>query len=332
MASPFLKDVLTSIPVVGRLLLQIQSKLDHLRPNYLYTFTFKPFFINLAIKFLRKMILVDSTIISQNGCVVDTGTAKFNWRPADPYSLLGYPLRGDFERIETDIAMAIAKHAHCIVDVGGNFGWYSCHLQARMPIGGELHIFEPVPEVRKELLANLALNPRKEVKSVVTGFCLSDTAGEVVLHVPNKLGSAFASMRDQNYDGGFERVVAQATTLDSYCRENNITHIDLLKIDVEGAELQVLHGASAMLSASRKPVLFIESEASIIKVFGHTVQEVIDYIQGFGYSGYIVKNDKLYKLTADNIGIGYDYIFVDPTVELPVQILQSVMEKQPTDM
>ncbi|MBC7964106.1 MAG: FkbM family methyltransferase [Steroidobacteraceae bacterium] len=327
MAASSIKDFLKSLPVVGSLLLQIQSKLNRLRPNFLYTYSFKPLVINQAIKLLRRMVLVDSTIISQNSCVVDTGTAKFTWRPADPYSLLGYPLRGDFEKIETDIAMAIAKHAECIVDVGGNFGWYSCHLQASMPVGGELHVFEPVPAVREELLKNLALNPREGVKTVVTGFCLSDAAGEVVLHVPNKLGSAFASLRNQNYDGGFERVAVQATTLDSYCSENNITHIDLLKIDVEGAELQVLQGARAMLSAPRKPVLFIESEASIIDVFGRTVQEVINYIQGFGYCGYIVKNDKLHKLTNENIGIGYDYIFVDPAAEFPVQILQSVVEK-----
>lgn len=327
MASSLLKDFIKSMPVVGSLLLQAQAKLTRLRPNFLYTYKFKPFVINLAITFLRRVILVDSTIISQNSCVVDTGIAKFNWRPADPYSLLGYPLRGDFERIETDIAMAVAKHAQCIVDVGGNFGWYSCHLQASMPTGGELHVFEPVPVVRAELLENLALNPREDVKTVVTGFCLSDATGEVVLHVPNKLGSAFASLRNQNYDGGFARVVAQATTLDSYCQENNITHIDLLKIDVEGAELQVLQGASAMLSAPRKPVLFIESEATILKVFGHTVQEVINYIYGFGYSGYIVKHEKLHKLTNENIGIGYDYIFVDPTAEFSVQILQSLVEK-----
>jgi len=327
MASFSIKDFLKSLPVVGALLVQIQSKLNRLRPSFLYTYTFKPFVISQAIKLLRRMVLVDSIIISRNDCLVDTGSAKFTWRPADPYSLLGYPLRGDFEKIETDIAMAIARQAACIVDVGGNFGWYSCHLQASLPVGGELHVFEPVPAVREELLKNLALNPREGVKTVVTGACLSDAAGEVVLHVPHKHGSAFASLRNQNYDGGFEVVAVQAMTLDSYCRENNITHIDLLKVDVEGAELQVLQGACAMLSAPRKPVLFIESEASIIDVFGHTVQDVIHYIHGFGYCGYIVKNDKLYKLSNENIGIGYDYIFVDPAAEFPLQILQSVVEK-----
>src|SRR5262249_54204163 len=151
------------------------------------------------------------------------------------------------------------------------FGWYACHLQASLPTGGEIHVFEPVPAVRMELVENLALNRREDVKTVVSDLCVSDAAGEVVLHVPNKLGSAFASMQPQGYKGGFERIVVQATTLDNYCQLNNIKQVDLLKIDVEGAEWQVLQGARELLAAERKPVVLIESEATILKAFGHTV-------------------------------------------------------------
>jgi FkbM family methyltransferase len=162
-----------------------------------------------------------------------------------------------------------------------------------------------------ELLDNLGLNPRPDVLTQVNDCCLSDAAGEVTLHIPRTEGSAFASMKKQNYSGVVDRIVTRAITLDEYCKTHGIQSIDLLKIDVEGAELMVLMGASMVLSGDSKPVILIESYPPMTKAFDYSVSDVIAYIISLGYKGYVFHADALVALSGDNYKLGYDYLFLD---------------------
>jgi predicted O-methyltransferase YrrM len=77
----------------------------------------------------------------------------------------------------------------------------------------------------------------------------------------------------------FQKDIITTSTIDHYGNKD----IDLLKIDVEGAELMVLHGAEKMLS--KKLIRFIQVEkADHIELTGHTFQDIVDYLKGFGYT------------------------------------------------
>lgn len=290
--------------------MNVHGKLQKLNINYIYMFRVKPLVVGLCIKVLRSTVKVDRITISKDGCVVDTGIAKFNWDPASSDSLLGYPLRGDFEKTETEVAVAMAKKSKMIVDVGGNFGWFACQLLNVMPSDGQIHIFEPVPQIRKELTKNIEINSRKDATVFLNDCCLSDVEGEVTMHVPKTLGSAFASLAAQDYKGGFDLVVSRAVTLDDYCKQNNIDHIDFLKIDVEGAEFKVLQGSQRMLSAEIKPVILLECFQPLLEPFGRKVADVVNFITELGYKGFVFQQANLIELTPENIGTGYDYLFV----------------------
>ena len=315
-----------NVPFLGKAAEWLGARVNRHRLKAFYLYRLKPCVLSLLIRTVQRMLAVPAIVLTKGDCIVDSGGARFHWVPGNPFSLLGYPLRGDFENLETEIMTHMAAGSGVVIDVGANFGWYSCHIRRVMRPGSELHLFEPVPAVREELIRNLALNPAEGVETIVNGICLSDSEGIVQLHVPKSLGSAFASMEAQNYKGGFESIDVRASTLDEYCREMGIPSIGLVKIDVEGAELKVLKGARGLLSSKDKPFLMVECEGTLLSSTGATVQEVIDFILGFGYVGYLVVGGLLYRLSPETIGKGYDYIFVDPASPFIAEMLEPMVE------
>jgi FkbM family methyltransferase len=318
-------SIVKSIPIIGALLASIHGNIK-LRPKYQYIYKLKPLVAALCINILRKLITFEHLIISREGCIISNGAANFRWDPKDPASLLGYPLRGDFEDLETRIAVAFAKKSNCVVDVGGNFGWYACQLRAAMPDCGEIHIFEPVPYEHAALTKNMALNGRDSVKTMINPVCLSDEPGEVTLHVPNKLGSAFASLAEQNYNSGFQRIIVRAETLDDYCQKNNVKQVDFLKIDVEGAELKVLQGATTIFNGDHKPAVLIESYQPLISAFNASVRDVIDFFTSYGYSGYLCHKNTLVSLVNVRDESGYDFLFIDSANATHTDLVTSLVD------
>lgn len=306
-----LKELIRSVPILGKLLVNAHSQMQKLSPAYIFNYHLKPVISQCCVDILRSSIHVKQLTISMDDCTVDTGAARFVWKPSDAYSLLGYPLRGNFEELETDVAIRIAKNCKCFVDVGGNFGWYTCHALGVMPAGSEIHVFEPVPLIREELKKNIALNSREDMKVYVDESCLSDIKGNVTIHVPKQHGAAFASMEIQAYKGGFDLVQAQTITLDEYCRSSSISSVDFLKIDVEGAELKVLQGARDILSRAKKPIILLESYPPLLEPFNCKLSDVLDYVRSFGYEGFMFHHGRLHVLNSENAGLGYDYLFVE---------------------
>lgn len=80
----------------------------------------------------------------------------------------------------------------------------------------------------------------------------------------------------------FEKRTARVTTLDKYCADNNIERIDLLKIDVEGAEHLVLKGSTRMLSEKR--IRVIQFEYGYSSGDNHyLIRDFYDLLKSYGY-------------------------------------------------
>lgn len=305
-----LKESVKSTPVLGPLLIRMYIAAAKARPSYFGRYYLKPRAAGALIGILRSWLPVPGLTIRNGGTIVDTGDARFNWIPEDPYSLLGYPLRGDFEPDETRLAMRFAERSRVIIDVGGNFGWYACHLASVMT-SGEIHIFEPVPAMMEELTENLALNAKSGVRPVLNGVCLSDDAGETEFFIPEKLGAAFASLALPVTGPKCRKIRVRTTTLDAYCEEKELGPVDLLKIDVEGAELLVLKGATKLLNGPSKPAILIEIQDASTVAFGHSARDVIRFIRGIGYRSFIFPEaGGMEALEGDEPVGGYNFLFV----------------------
>jgi hypothetical protein len=129
---------------------------------------------------------------------------------------------------------------------------------------------------------------------------LSDKNGFVRLHVYEDALSGFNSQALRplkNYGLDFEPIGIEetpATTVDDYCESKKIECIDLLKIDVEGAEFQVLQGARRMLKSKRIACLTFEFGQTTFDM-GNNPEEIETYLKQMNYKiRNIIKGEKVF--------------------------------------
>lgn len=140
----------------------------------------------------------------------------------------------------------------CFFDVGANIGVYSAWASRLVTDSGQVHAFEPIPATRRALGEILDYNELKNV------HVEPSAVGEEVAHVeiwvpPGGSGRASAVLHNEG-----ESVRVRMTTLDRYCAGPECLVPTLVKIDVEGLELQVLRGAERLLARPDAPVVVFE--------------------------------------------------------------------------
>jgi len=155
------------------------------------------------------------------------------------------------------LGAVVAEDAVCI-DAGANIGLYSLGLSLLAP-RGRVYAFEPSPGATKWLDANLAANRATNVKSFATA--LGDRVGTLRFHdVPWFMAGSFTTEIGAYLDSdavGSTLVEVPSTTLDTFVEEAGVGRVDVIKIDVEGAEIAVLEGAAHTL-AEHHPVVVME--------------------------------------------------------------------------
>jgi FkbM family methyltransferase len=214
------------------------------------------------------------------------------WRPEDmgtvPNVLVNY---GHYEPTESAHLLSAGVGAHVIFDVGANIGYYSLLWASRMAAGGIIHAFEPVPSTFAWLSRNIALNHLDEViKACNIG--LGNAAGTLSIFMPEFMGSGAASMRDLHPDEVTHKLEVKQETLDQYFSDSGLNRLDLIKVDVEGAELHVLQGGRNTIARYR-PLIFLELLRKWAKPFGYHPNDVLGMLGEIGYRCYTFDDSRL---------------------------------------
>lgn len=181
--------------------------------------------------------------------------------------------------VTTQMAEDLQK-ARCFVDVGANLGYYTCLARAFMP-GGEIHAFEMDHENFQLLETNLSLNP-SAVEAVANEIAVSSEPGEVsyellteesnpVLSIYRHPDEVLSEMGLQTR-GPVTSVTVPATTLDDYFAGRSVRP-DVVKIDVEGAEYEVLSGMAGLLPEIE--TMYVEIHPKMLVSGGHDAAEVL---------------------------------------------------------
>jgi FkbM family methyltransferase len=168
--------------------------------------------------------------------------------------------------------------AEChFMDVGANTGSY-CLLCALRP-DATCVAFEPYPAVYEVLEANLALNGLSE-RVIVSPFALWDRYGGAILSLPGSGASGLACLSETptRFTPIDSRVI-RTRHLDNL----NVGRLDMMKVDVEGAELMVLRGAAETLRRDH-PALLVEYDERNVSAFGYEREEIIEFLSGVGYN------------------------------------------------
>jgi FkbM family methyltransferase len=139
----------------------------------------------------------------------------------------------------------------CVVDVGANVGrWSASMLEAASKAGRlddlDLHAFEPSSYTFARLSRAIGDRP-----VTLSQAALCERSGSAILHVIAP-GAGINSLHEQSETREESAAEMVATsTLDEYARSARLSSIELLKIDTEGSDLAVLHGARGLLGQRR---------------------------------------------------------------------------------
>jgi FkbM family methyltransferase len=168
-------------------------------------------------------------------------------------------LTGDAEPEVQDALAELVKPGQTVYDVGANIGFFTMLCSRLVGPQGRVYAFEPVPQNLATLKRNVALNGLTNV--VVVEKALSSSTGTAEMFVSpwsafHSLNVAGAS-KQENHGPQSGAIVVQTIALDEFVHGDGVRAPDLVKIDVEGAELVVLDGMRETLR-SRAPLLLVE--------------------------------------------------------------------------
>jgi FkbM family methyltransferase len=158
-----------------------------------------------------------------------------------------------------------------VFDVGANVGQSAREFLRRFP-DAQVYAFEPTAEAFGRLQAALAGEAR--ARTIHVG--LADAPGDALMHVDPSV-----SGRSAIADDGNEAVTL--TTVDVFCMERRIDHIDLLKVDTEGFDLRVLHGAASLLGRSAIGLVNVEAAIDPDNALHVPLAAMRDYLEPIGY-------------------------------------------------
>jgi FkbM family methyltransferase len=171
-------------------------------------------------------------------------------------------MTGSFERAEIELARSCARAGTTAIDVGANVGIFAVPLALAVGPRGTVIAVEPSPETVAQLEHNIRLNSLANVD--VHPIALAAEPGELALQLGADPAFHSTSTVVRSRDAAAATLV-RAETLDRIWRDAGSPDVSFLKIDTEGAELDVLSGARELLEACRMPILLEAKERERVR-------------------------------------------------------------------
>lgn len=207
-----------------------------------------------------------------------------------------------FGNYESQTIKFLKKYIHkgnYIFDVGANIGYMSLLFSKFTGPEGKIFAFEPETNNFSMLQKNILLNNVNNIFSYKVAC--SENEEELKLYLSegiNKGQHTLLKVHQENEQ--FE--IVKTIKLDDFFALNHLDRIDLIKIDVEGAELEVLKGMDSILT-NYAPILVIEVVSSILAKRNLTAKDFCLFLKKYNYHPYkIRKSGNIVELKIDDIG------------------------------
>jgi FkbM family methyltransferase len=183
-------------------------------------------------------------------------------------------LNDGFEESERQALRSLTNPGSTAIDVGANIGIFSLSLAEAVGPEGAVWAFEPVSDTASRLRANLDQNGLKN--TVVIVAAAGNSEGDAL--VQRAKDSAYSITVKPNGKAKADESLEEVpkVRLDTIWNQMNRPQISVAKIDVEGAELEVLQGALELLEACH-PTLLIEAPSE------SRLGEIATFLSSFGY-------------------------------------------------
>lgn len=219
-------------------------------------------------------------------------TVRQNIGPYGPFRLLPEFTFSDLEHWGGahnrgfGVCVEACRGRTCVLDVGAHVGLVTLPAAAVMAPGGRLYAFEPADANAGILRRHLALNGAGNVELVQA---LVGAADADAVDFYESLGphgqNAVVLKGDKTLigeHGGYRRARHPQVSLDGFCAARTAAP-EIIKIDVEGAEIDVLRGARDVIMR-HKPLIFLSIHPREIGLMGQRVEELVTVIAELGYA------------------------------------------------
>ena len=233
---------------------------------------------------------------------------------------LGYELRkksaagiSDPFEAQRQLINNLSKTDISILDVGANKGQTTRRYRTEFPTA-EIYCFEPFPDSIAELQKQFSDDRKIHIvpkavaqkKGVATFYVNEFDATNSLLPRP---------ISDRRYypksAGPKESIEVEVIDLDEFLRVSNISLIDILKFDIQGGELNALHGAESLLGAGSTSLIYTEIMFIPHYEGASLFHEIWSFLSKFGYSLFDIYD--LHRATNGQIRYG-DALFVSESV------------------
>jgi FkbM family methyltransferase len=189
---------------------------------------------------------------------------------------------------ETRLFRELIKPGMTVIDVGANIGYFSLLASTLVGPDGRVHAFEPDPVNFGLLRKSVRLNHASNIKLVQAALSSSDDPIQLFLNSDNK-----GDHRIWEPNGEFRtKITVRAMTLDQYLNET-ATAADFIKIDVQGAEGQVLEGMEETLAQAPPTYLILEFWPEALRKCQTDPKQLIQQIADAGFTIRVIADDVL---------------------------------------
>jgi len=212
---------------------------------------------------------------------------KRNDKRIVPFEIINFK---NYEGEYFNFYLNLIKKAKVVFDIGSNIGWYSLNA-AKINKKIIIYAFEPIKDTYDYLIKNIKLNQLNNI--IPNNIGLSDKNATVNFYVNPEISASASEAKITNFNT--KRIKVTLKKLDDFCDDQKISIIDLIKCDVEGAELFVLKGGKKIIEKF-KPIIFIEMLRKWEKKYNYHPNDIIDLMKSFNYLCFTIDTGKLKQI------------------------------------
>lgn len=190
----------------------------------------------------------------------------------------------------TRLASLLLREGDIVIDVGGNVGNFSAVCAAIVGDKGKVYAIEANPALCDRLRTMAEEVPGGPI--VVNHAAVWSGCGPMEFHVATETG--LSSLHENATFNTLRTVTVEAMTLDDFVKQEGLSSVRLLKLDIEGAETDALLGARNSLGNGVFEWILLEAEPQRLQAFGRTGDEISSLMERHGYTpAAVIKEDRL---------------------------------------
>lgn len=188
----------------------------------------------------------------------------------------------DFEIDEITFMAKYLQKRDVFIDIGSNFGYYSLIASSCVGPLGKVYAIEPTHKTFMRLLRNIELNRFENIIPIKKA--ISSQNGKLPMNISQDGYDAWNSLTKPDKTGLFVTEEVEAITLDDLTKDLDLSKkISMIKIDVEGWEIELLKGGQKFLSLPNAPVFQVEFNDRALSTAGYSSKILFEEINKLGF-------------------------------------------------